>query len=114
MGNGGTVAATESAGNAATTAVPTLFRSGVVPGLPTFSSCPSTTDVTRNTSSCSHNSNPNRCLICLDSERTATIVHGETGHVVCCLACARILKARGDSCPVCRLPIDLVIQQFWA
>jgi Zinc finger, C3HC4 type (RING finger) len=55
-----------------------------------------------------------RCLICLSEERTSTIVHGETGHIACCLVCARILKARGDPCPVCRLPIDVVIQQFWA
>ncbi len=55
-----------------------------------------------------------QCVICLTQERNATIVHGETGHVACCLVCARILKARGDKCPVCRLPIDLVIQQFWA
>ena len=55
-----------------------------------------------------------QCLICLTQERNATIVHGETGHVACCLVCARILKARGDKCPVCRLDIDLVIQHFWA
>ena len=55
-----------------------------------------------------------QCLICLTEERNATIVHGETGHVVCCLVCSRILKARGDKCPVCRLEIDLVIQHFWA
>jgi len=55
-----------------------------------------------------------KCLICLTEERNATIVHGETGHVACCLVCARILKARGDKCPVCRLEIDIVIQQFWA
>lgn len=36
------------------------------------------------------------CLICLTEERNATIVHGETGHIACCLICARILKARGD------------------
>jgi Zinc finger, C3HC4 type (RING finger) len=54
------------------------------------------------------------CLICLCEERTATIVHGDTGHVACCLVCARILKARGDCCPCCRLPIDRVIQHFWA
>lgn len=54
------------------------------------------------------------CLICLCEDRNATLVHGETGHVATCLMCARILKARGDPCPVCRLPIDLVIQQFWA
>ena len=55
-----------------------------------------------------------KCLICLTENRNATLVHGETGHVACCLICARILKARGDSCPVCRLPIQLVIQHFWA
>jgi len=54
------------------------------------------------------------CLICLTEHRTATIVHGSTGHIACCLMCARILKGRGDRCPVCRLPIDSVIQQFWA
>ena len=37
-----------------------------------------------------------KCLICLTEERNATIVHGETGHIACCLVCARILKARGD------------------
>ena len=55
-----------------------------------------------------------RCLICLGEERSATLVHGETGHIACCLLCARILKARSDPCPVCRLPIDMVIQHFWA
>jgi len=52
------------------------------------------------------------CLVCLTEERTATIVHGETGHICCCLQCARILMARGDPCPVCRTKIDLVIQHF--
>jgi hypothetical protein len=60
------------------------------------------------------NDQESRCVVCLTSERNATIVHGSTGHVVCCLVCARILKARGDSCPICRLNIDLVIQHFYA
>jgi len=110
-------------------AVPILFRSGVVGGVGicrTSSSMPSSMnamDAIRESSSDGNDNNhqrgsgsdhPNRCLICLSEERTATIVHGETGHIACCLTCARILKARGDNCPVCRLPIDLVIQQFWA
>jgi hypothetical protein len=61
---------------------------------------------------------PNRqddvCLICLTEERNATIIHGETGHICCCLHCARILKHNGDRCPVCRLSIDHVIQHFYA
>jgi hypothetical protein len=54
------------------------------------------------------------CLICLTDERNATIIHGETGHICCCLRCARILKQKGDRCPVCRLPIAMVIQHFFA
>lgn len=55
-----------------------------------------------------------RCVVCLSSARNATFVHGETGHIACCLNCARALKARGDTCPVCRMHIDIVIQHFWA
>ena len=68
----------------------------------------------RMSSSSSQHPSRHYCVICLCDERTATIIHGETGHIVCCLLCARILKARGDPCPVCRLPIDSVIQHFWA
>ena len=84
-------------------AVPTLFRSGVVGGLSidrTTSMVTNAMDAIRESSSDNHHdhsSNPNRCLICLSDERTATIVHGETGHIACCLTCARILKARGDN-----------------
>jgi E3 ubiquitin-protein ligase Mdm2 len=55
-----------------------------------------------------------KCVVCLTSDRNATIVHGSTGHVVCCLVCARILHARGDACPICRLRIDIVIQHFYS
>lgn len=54
------------------------------------------------------------CVICMDNPRTAILVHEETGHIACCLKCARLLKARGDLCPVCRLPISSVVQYFWA
>ena len=42
-----------------------------------------------------------KCLICLTENRSATIVHGETGHIACCLTCARILKSRGDKVSKC-------------
>jgi len=54
------------------------------------------------------------CLVCFSSHRNATFVHGESGHIACCLECARVLKGRGDPCPVCRMPVDSVIQHFWA
>ena len=58
--------------------------------------------------------NESLCVVCLTDARNATFVHGETGHIACCLLCARTLQARGDSCPVCRMPIDVVIQHFFA
>lgn len=85
-------------------AVPALYRSGVAG--------PSGTQSTLKCRSEAQKDDP--CLICLTEERNATIVHGETGHIACCLTCARLLKGRGDKCPVCRLPIDMIIQQFWA
>lgn len=92
-------ASAAAGGSVVGNAVPTLFRSGV----------------TGRGGGVGHpRKSEERCLICLTEERNATIVHGGTGHIACCLACARILKARGDKCPVCRLPIDSVIQQFWA
>jgi len=54
------------------------------------------------------------CVICLSNPRNCTFVHGDTGHIACCLECARVVKANGDSCPVCRNPIEKVIQHFWA
>jgi Zinc finger, C3HC4 type (RING finger) len=68
----------------------------------------------RDVNGSSPSSSESHCVVCLTSERNATIVHGSTGHVVCCLVCARILKARGDACPICRMKIDLVIQHFYA
>ena len=53
-----------------------------------------------------------KCIICLEKPRDATIVHGGTGHVCCCLDCAKRLEQRRDPCPICKQPIQLVIQQF--
>merc|ERR1712045_193130 len=90
------------------TGLPALYRSGVVAG---SGSVGSHNSIKR----CGNKSLADeKCLICLTESRTATIVHGSTGHIACCLTCARILKGRGDRCPVCRLPIDSIIQQFWA
>lgn len=52
------------------------------------------------------------CIVCMAKPKDATIVHGLTGHVCCCLQCAKKLERRGDPCPICREPIQLVIEQF--
>jgi len=71
-------------------AIPALYRSGVAAG---------DTSIGSHTSVKGCGSKAlvdEKCLICLTENRTATIVHGSTGHIACCLTCARILKGRGD------------------
>eukprot|EP00795_Rhopilema_esculentum_P014574 gene14574-5647_t len=53
-----------------------------------------------------------RCDICLVRRKNATIVHGNTGHICCCMRCAWILKTKGEKCPICRAKIDNVIRHF--
>ncbi|XP_077999845.1 uncharacterized protein LOC144452596 isoform X2 [Glandiceps talaboti] len=52
------------------------------------------------------------CMICLTRPKTASIIHGRTGHQVCCYSCAKKLRRHGKPCPVCRRPIQLVIKNF--
>ena len=49
------------------------------------------------------------CVVCLSKPKDATIVHGATGRVCCCVGCARELQRRGACCPICRAPIHIVI-----
>ncbi|KAL3931569.1 MAG: hypothetical protein SGPRY_001069 [Prymnesium sp.] len=52
------------------------------------------------------------CCICMAAPRNASIVHGETAHICCCIACAKRLNARGHVCPICSEPIDAVLRNF--
>lgn len=52
------------------------------------------------------------CVVCMDGPREAVIAHGQTAHTVCCMTCAHALKSRGETCPMCRAPIDAVLQNF--
>ena len=52
------------------------------------------------------------CVICLTRPKEASIIHGNTGHQVCCYICAKRLQHRRMSCPVCRRPISGVIRNY--
>lgn len=52
------------------------------------------------------------CMICLSKPKSASLVHGSSGHQVCCFPCAKRLKRRGKVCPVCRRPIQKVIKNY--
>lgn len=48
------------------------------------------------------------CAICMDAKPDGVIVHGESCHQSTCFACAKRLHRNGDSCPICREPIETV------
>jgi E3 ubiquitin-protein ligase Mdm2 len=52
------------------------------------------------------------CVICAVEPRNASIIHGRSGHQVCCITCAEKLKAARKKCPVCRRKIRYVIKNF--
>uniref|UniRef100_UPI00398E5333 protein Mdm4 isoform X1 n=1 Tax=Pristiophorus japonicus TaxID=55135 RepID=UPI00398E5333 len=52
------------------------------------------------------------CLLCGVRPRTGNIIHGKTGHLVTCYACAKMLYKRKLPCPVCVQPINTVIRTF--
>ena len=52
------------------------------------------------------------CVICLDAPKDAGIVHDGSVHVCCCLKCARELHRQGQSCPLCRQHIEVVLRTF--
>ena len=56
----------------------------------------------------------NTCCVCMAAPRDASLVHGETAHICCCLDCARALKAKGNACPICNDPIDAVLRIFFS
>ncbi|KAH9499047.1 hypothetical protein Btru_005506 [Bulinus truncatus] len=56
--------------------------------------------------------NADLCVICFSRKKTATLVHGKTGHQACCYTCAKKLKKQRRSCPICRKPIQKVIRNF--
>lgn len=52
------------------------------------------------------------CILCGLRPRTGNIIHGKTGHLVACYACAKTLHKRKLPCPVCVQPISTVIKTF--
>jgi hypothetical protein len=54
------------------------------------------------------------CVVCWSQQRTAQLCHGNgTSHQCVCSHCADHLTARGDSCPMCRQPVVLVVKRVY-
>ena len=52
-------------------------------------------------------------FICLTELHNASLIHGTTGHQVCCIGCAEKLKKDKKRCPVYRQKIKMVIKNFF-
>jgi hypothetical protein len=50
------------------------------------------------------------CLICMSNIKNALLVHGDEGHLFCCMQCAAIL--RGKPCPMCRKLVESIVRVF--
>lgn len=53
-----------------------------------------------------------KCMLCLNAPKEASLIHGRSGHQICCYACAKKLRRRGKPCPVCRRKITKVIRNY--
>ncbi len=54
-----------------------------------------------------------QCVVCMDARSEILLKHeGQEGHMCVCKACAELLKANGDPCPMCREPILEFIRAF--
>ncbi|XP_005100063.2 E3 ubiquitin-protein ligase Mdm2 [Aplysia californica] len=53
------------------------------------------------------------CVVCLSRSKSASIIHGKTGHQVCCYRCAKRLKEQRKACPICRRPIQKVVRNYY-
>ncbi|XP_033104767.1 protein Mdm4-like isoform X2 [Anneissia japonica] len=52
------------------------------------------------------------CMLCESRTKNASIIHGKSGHQVCCYSCAKKLRRHGKPCPVCRRKIQHVIKNY--
>ncbi len=55
---------------------------------------------------------PDMCALCESRPKNASLVHGKSGHQVCCFPCGVKLRQRKQPCPVCRKPIQKVIKNY--
>lgn len=57
-------------------------------------------------------SSKDMCVVCATRPKTGCIIHGSSGHQVCCYRCAKQLRRSNQPCPVCRKSIQKVIKNF--
>jgi E3 ubiquitin-protein ligase Mdm2 len=59
-----------------------------------------------------HGDEHTRCCICQEKDIDATFVHGNHGHSVACMACAKKCTTTQKTCPICRDPVEKIIYNY--
>jgi hypothetical protein len=61
-------------------------------------------------------SDQNRCIVCLENERSISLIHGATCHSIVCEVCVRTLILANDRfpCPLCRQPVERIAKFYLA
>jgi len=90
--------------------------------IPTAVSAPSFSDIKQDVQSTSKGGmeggggggggDEQNCVICMERPKNAILVHGSIGHQCCCFECGNDIYSRGQSCPVCRAPIIMVVRTY--
>ena len=52
------------------------------------------------------------CAVCFENRPLATLIHGSSGHTICCRNCSVNLVNQKHPCPICRQKIEAVIDVF--
>ena len=52
------------------------------------------------------------CVVCWSRPKEAGLVHGNSLHRCCCLYCATNLVSLGQPCPMCRRPIERILEVY--
>ena len=52
------------------------------------------------------------CAICFENRPLATLVHGSSGHTICCRPCAIDLVNLKHPCPICRQKVEAIIDVY--
>jgi hypothetical protein len=52
------------------------------------------------------------CLLCRVNQKDASLIHGRTGHQVCCYPCGKNIWRQNRRCPVCNRTVEKVVKNI--
>lgn len=52
------------------------------------------------------------CAVCFENRPLTTMVHGSSGHTICCRSCAVDLMKNKHPCPICRQLVEALIDVY--